>query len=187
MFKIYLAGSMAGRRTEEVQAERAKAIALFAKQQIFAVDPAASEQKLLDQKKSKKISLTYSEDLMEAFVWHDKWLIRHCDALIVLTGDNPSDGTWREMCYAEIIGLPVVLVAPRRVKKDLVGWSNICVPDVVSSIEEAALLVKKKFAVDYEMHKKYFEVAVKDAKDITKAQMKYKKRKVKEIHSLRLA
>lgn len=172
-FRVYLGGCMAGRRSEEVQAERAKAIKELAKAKIFGVDPAAAEKKLLDLQKNKKLNIAYSEKIMKAFVIQDKWLIRHSDALLVLTGDRPSDGTWREMCYAEQIGIPVIMIAPQRKAKELVGWSNILVPHIVKNLKEAVTLIKRRWVKEYEEHHQYFNIAIKNADE----QVYHKKRK----------
>lgn len=163
MFRIYLSGSMAGRVAEQVREERAIATKLFLKAGIFPVDPAAAEQKLWVKKKAAKIGLQFPEKIMRAFVAQDKWLIRRCDALLVLTGDTPSDGTWREMVYAEKIGIPVVMIAPRRLRGELVGWSNIEVPHIVDDLDSAVSLIKRKWLKEYEEHKKYFDSAIRHA------------------------
>src|SRR5271157_15877 len=100
-FRVYLSGSMAGRVAEQVREERELATTLFAKAGMFAVDPAAAEKRLWKSGRAAKIGLQFPEKIMRAFVAQDKWLIRRCDALLVLTGDTPSDGTWREMLFAE--------------------------------------------------------------------------------------
>jgi nucleoside 2-deoxyribosyltransferase len=163
MFRIYLSGSMAGRVAEQVQAERELATKLFLKAGIFPVDPAAAEQKLWQRGRKAKIGLQFPLRIMKAFVDQDKWLIRRCDALLVLTGDTPSDGTWREMCYAEKIGIPVIMIAPRRKRGELVGWSNIEVPHVVDDLGSAIRLIRRKWLREYENHKKYFDAAIRNA------------------------
>jgi nucleoside 2-deoxyribosyltransferase len=174
------AGGMAGRRAEEVHAERQAAIKAFSKVGIFAVDPAAAEQKFIENQKSKKINVAYSEKVMKAFVTQDKWLIRHSDALLVMTGDRPSDGTWREMCYAEAIGIPVVMIAPQRKKKEMVGWSNILVPHIVKDLSEAVNLIKRRWVKEYTAHRQYFELAIRKVKESTRKK-KQKQRQTKII------
>ncbi len=182
MFRIYLSGSMAGRVAEQVRAERELATKLFSKAGIFAIDPAAAEQKLWRPGKASKIGLKFPAKIMKAFVAQDKWLIRRCDALLVLTGDTPSDGTWREMCYAEKIGIPVVMIAPRRRHNELVGWSNIEVPHVVEDLHGAIRLIKRIWLREYEAHKKYFDAAIRNAETSigsTKPKRRKKNKKVK--------
>ena len=163
MFRVYLSGSMAGRVAEQVKAEREMAVRMFYDSDIFAVDPGASEQKLRRKGKKSKITLSFPPKIMKAFVAQDKWLIRRCDALLVMTGDSPSDGTWREMCYAEQIGIPVVMIGPRRRRRELMGWSNIEVEHLVDDLESAVRLIKRKWVKDYESRKKYFDAAIRNA------------------------
>lgn len=177
MFRIYLSGSMAGRVAEQVREERELATSLFAKAGIFAVDPAAAEQKLWKSGKTAKIGLQFPAKIMRAFVAQDKWLIRRCDALLVLTGDTPSDGTWREMCYAEKIGIPIIMIAPRRKRGELVGWSNIEVLNIVEDLESAIRLIKRRWLKEYEDHKKYFDAAIRNAETAIGSKAKKKRRK----------
>lgn len=179
MFRVYLSGSMSGRLAEQVKEERALAIRKFKKAGILAVDPGASEDKLWGKQRKAKISLRYPEKIIKAFVEQDKWLIRRCDALLVMTGDTPSDGTWREMSFAEKIEIPVIMIAPKRINGELVGWSNIEVPYVVSDLDSAVKFVKKKLVPKYEAHKSYFDTAIKNAEGIVGSMSKKKRRKRK--------
>jgi len=163
MFRTYLSGSMGGRSVDAVRQERAIAISKLAKAGIFAVDPAASEKKLWGRKTKSKITLQFPESIINAFVIQDLWLIRRCDALIVMTGDTPSDGTWWEMAYAKMIGIPVIMVAPQRATKSLIGWSNIQVTDIVEDLDHAVRLIKRKYVKEYLEHRQYFDTAIKNA------------------------
>lgn len=177
MFRIYISGSMSGRVASQVRSERQDAVKRFAKEGIFGIDPGASETKLWKKGKKSKITFGFPEKIMNAFVDQDKWLIRRCDALLVLTGDTPSDGTWREMCYAEKIEIPVVMIAPRRVAKEMVGWSNIEVLYIVSSLKEAIKLVKSKLVPKYDKHRRFFESAIKNAQNAVIEPKRRKRRK----------
>ncbi len=177
MYRIYISGSMSGRVATQVRSERQEAVKLFAKQGIFGVDPGAAETKLWKKGKKSKITFGFPEKIMTAFVGQDKWLIRRCDALLVLTGDTPSDGTWREMCYAEKIEIPVVMIAPRRVVREMVGWSNIEVPHIVSNLKEAIKFVKSKLVPKYNKHRRFFEKSIKNAEHAVVDPKKFKKRK----------
>lgn len=163
MMRIYISGSMSGRLAEQVKSERQLAVKLFFEAGMRGVDPGASEKKLWKKGKKSKITFGFPEKIMKAFVAQDKWLIRRCDVLLVLTGDIPSDGTWREVCYAEKIEIPVVMIAPRRKAKEIMGWSNIEVPYIVSDLKSAIKLIKTKLVPKYEAHSKYFESAIKNA------------------------
>jgi len=177
---------MANRPAEVVKAEREEGVKLLAKAGIHGVDPGASEQKLWKTGKMKKISAKFPKKIMEAFKTQDKWLIRRCDALIVMTGDTPSDGTWREMAYAEKIEIPVVMIAPRRLRGELVSWSNIEVPYIVNDIKAAIRLIKRKFVRSYNQHHQYFEDAIKNARRASKKNGKHRNRKLSKKHSKRV-
>ena len=82
----------------------------------MAVDPAAAEGKLWPSKKKAKISSKFKRHIMDIMVWRDLWLIRRCDVLLVLTGDVVSEGTLLEWRYAQNIDIPVVMIAPERLK-----------------------------------------------------------------------
>jgi nucleoside 2-deoxyribosyltransferase len=155
---------MGGRSPDQVKAERDQAADLFKKNGIMAVDPGAAENKLWRKGKRARIGLKFPKPIIEAFVKEDKWLIRRCDALLVMTGDTPSDGTWREMAYAEKLEIPVIMVAPRRAHGELVGWSNVEVPYIVEDIKSAIRLIKRKFVKEYEKHKNYFDSCIRKAK-----------------------
>lgn len=182
MFRVYLAGSMAGRVAEIVRAERQLAVKQFAKAGIHAIDPGASEKNLWKSGKNSKISHAAPLKIMEAFVRQDLWLIRRVDALVVLTGDYASDGTWNEIAYARTIGLPVVMIAPSRVRGDLVGWSNVLNPYIVEDLTSAIRLVKRKLVPDYEDHINYFNRAIKNPKQsLTKKSKSERKAKARKI------
>jgi len=163
MFRVYLSGSMAGRVAEQVQAERELSVKLFRKKGIYAIDPGAFEQKLWKKRKGSKITFRFPPKIMDAFVKNDKRLIRHSDALVVLTGDIPSDGTWREMCYAEKIEIPVIMIAPKRYNEEMVGWSNIEVADVVPDLHSAVRLIKRKYVPMYEANNAFFDKKIRNA------------------------
>ncbi len=163
-YRVYLSGSMANRLAEQVRSERELAVELFGKAGMYAVDPGASEQRLWKKGSKAKITLKFPPKIMKAFVTQDKKLIRLCDAILVMTGDTPSDGTWWEMCYAHHIGIPVVMIAPKRVAGDIVGWSNFLADDLVNDLTSAVRLIKRKYVQEKYMHEKYFNNAIRNAK-----------------------
>jgi hypothetical protein len=175
---------MAGRLADQVREERICATTKFAKAGIHAIDPGASEQRLWKKGKKSKIGFGFPRKIMDAFVSRDKWLIRHCDALLVLTGDTPSDGTWREMCYAEKIGIPVIMIGPKRLRGEIVGWSNIEVSHIVTDLDEAVRLIKRRWVKEFEEQNKYFEIAIKNAKSALHRKRKTKKFKSKKYKKI---
>ncbi len=141
MTRVYLSGGMGGRVTRDVIVERKKARELCAKSGLHPMDPGLSEAKLW---KRRRISDTMPRGIMRRFIEKDKWLIRRSDFLLVLTGDTPSDGTWREMCYAEKIEIPVVVVAPDRHAGRLMSWTNIEAATVQPTIERAVRWIVRR-------------------------------------------
>lgn len=179
MLRVYLAGKMSGRYAEDVKSERARATNALAKFGIHAVDPAAAESKLWGTHKYAKISTKFRRRVMAAMVWQDLWLIRRCDVLLVLTGDGASEGTNSEWTYAKNIGIPVVLVAPERVKGNLMGWTNILIPDdhTFPSVESAARFINRRYVKAYEKHREYFNAAIKNAVATVNNSVKRRKKK----------
>ncbi len=163
-FRVYLSGSMANRVAEQVQAEREFAVKLFAKHDIYAADPGAAEKKLWGKSKNAKISIKTPPRIMRAFIKQDVWMIRHCDAILVMTGDHPSDGTWWEMGYAKQINIPIIMIAPKRVAGEIIGWSNFLVDDLVPDLSSAIRVIKRKYVKEKMLHEKTFKYSIKNAK-----------------------
>jgi Domain of unknown function (DUF4406) len=157
-------GKMSNRFVDDVKSERRRATEELAKFKIKAVDPAAAEDKLWPKGKKAKISSTFKRKIMEAMVLHDLWLIRRCDVMFVLTGDVVSEGTLLEWRYAQSIGIPVVMVAPERIKGNFMGWVNILIPQdhMFPDLRSAARFIHKKYAKEYAEHHEYFAAAIKN-------------------------
>ena len=78
----------------------------------------------------------------------------------------------------KMIGLPVVIVAPERVKGNFMGWLGIYVPQdhTFSTIEEACSFINRRYKKEYERNHKYFELAIKKAAiQVNKGNKKNKK------------
>jgi nucleoside 2-deoxyribosyltransferase len=165
MLRVYLAGKMSNRYVEDVKSERKRATKELAKYQIRAVDPAAAEGKLWPKHRKAKISGRFKYSVMKAMVDHDKWLIRRCDVLLVLTGDITSEGTNAEFLYAKGIGIPVVMIAPERVKGNWMGWTNVLIGEenLFPDLKSAVKFIHKKYKKEYETNKAYFDAAIRHA------------------------
>ena len=102
---------------------------------------------------------------MAIMVIRDKGLIRRSDVLLLLTGDIISDGSYKEVDFAQRCEIPVVLVGPKRYTEELMGWTNILVPKdhIFPTVERAASFIKRKYVKDYENFKNYFNMAVRKA------------------------
>src|ERR1039458_3755576 len=117
MTKVYLSGKMSGRSGREVLTERRRAIELCLEHNLTPLDPGKNEQ-LQDTEEIISISIDYPT--MKSYVAKDEYAIDNADAMLVLTGDTVSDGTWLEFGQAiHKCHIPVVMVAPRRVKGEI--------------------------------------------------------------------
>ena len=141
--RVYLAGMMGGRLGKEVLAERAIAVNLCNGADLVPIDPAANENVRPDD----IIDLKMDYVTMKNFVAKDEYAIRTCDALLILTGDTPSEGTGLEFGLALQLGIPVVMVAPKRVKGERMGFWNVKASAMFSTVEEAIEFIATNFAV----------------------------------------
>ncbi len=132
--RVYTAGKMGGRPGHEVLEERYHATQVLEGHGIEVIDPADGEH--IDAAKTVDLRMDHLQ--MKAFVAKDEYAIRHCDALVILTGDTPSEGTGLEFGLALSIGIPVVLVSPKRVHGELCGFWTIKASAIFETIEEAA-------------------------------------------------
>lgn len=178
MLRVYIAGKMSNRYVEDVKSERQRAKEELAKYNMLAVDPAAAEGQLWPRHKRAKISGRFSYNVMAAMVAHDKWLIRRCDCLLVLTGDIPSEGTNAEFLYAKSIGIPVVSISPLRVNGSWMGWTNVLLGEknLFPDLKSAVQFIHKNYQKDYEKNKAYFEAAIKNAATVINKSIKKRKK-----------
>lgn len=127
---------------EEVLRERFVATQLLEEAEIEVYDPAANEN--VDPHKLVDLKMSYLQ--MKAFVAKDEFAIRNSHALLVLTGDRSSEGTAWEMGLAHFeVGIPVILVAPKRAAGDLMGFSNIKADAIFATIEEAVEFIAANY------------------------------------------
>lgn len=140
--KVYLAGKMGGRLGRDVLAERERALTACKANDIYAIDPARNER--IDPDKYVDLRMDYLT--MKAFVAKDEYAIRCVDALLVLTGDTPSEGTGWEMGLAHFeLHIPIIMVAPKRAAGDLMGFSNIKADAIFATVEEAAEFISENY------------------------------------------
>jgi nucleoside 2-deoxyribosyltransferase len=142
MFRVYLAGKMGGRLGREVLAERELAVNLCEEADITPLDPAANE----DIQPDKLVDLKMDYLMMKAFVAKDEYAIRSAHALLILTGDTPSEGTGLEFGLALELGIPVVVVSPKRARGELMGFWNIKASAVFATVEEAVDFIAVNYA-----------------------------------------
>lgn len=134
VMKVYLAGRMAGRMGIDVINERECAVNACLVYEITPIDPAAGE----DVHPGKLVDTAMDYALMKSYVDKDEYAVRNCDAMIVLTGDTPSEGTGQEIALAHFLHKPIVMVAPKRRRGELVGFWNIKASKLVDTVGEAA-------------------------------------------------
>jgi hypothetical protein len=143
MTRVYLSGKMSLRPGREVLAERRRAIELCLEHNLTPLDPGKNEH---IQDTDEIISISIDYPTMKSYVAKDEYAVDHCDVLLVLTGDTTSDGTWLEMGQAIWkCHIPVVMVAPRRVKGEVVGFANIKCDAMFSTIEEAVKFIADNY------------------------------------------
>ena len=131
--KVYVAGHMTGRPKREVLDQRFIVRRLLEEHGHEVVDPADKEAKYF---KGKIIPNDTPEAIMRRIYKDDMSDMFYCDALLVLTGDTPTDGTWHELVEADKAGKHIVLIAPKRVRKELITFATILYP-CVETMEEA--------------------------------------------------
>lgn len=141
--RVYLAGRMGGRMGWEVIAERDLAMDACYSNGLKAVDPAAGEGVQPD----RIVDLKMDYGQMKSFVAKDEYAVRNCDALIVLTGDTPSEGTGQEIALAHFLHKPIVMVAPKRRRGELVGFWNVKASKLVDTVEEAAEYLAENYSL----------------------------------------
>lgn len=135
-----MSGTMTGRKIGPMLAERKKADTLLRKNGHVPYDPAAGEEQYW---KKGTVPSDLKRSIMKKFVRDDLKLIDACGAMLVLTGDRCSDGTWHEMIYAKRKKKFVVLIAPKRAKDKLVTWATVLYP-CAASLEEAVKMINRE-------------------------------------------
>lgn len=142
MFRVYAAGKMGGRLGREVLTEREYAKRACENAGLLMLDPADGE----NIEPGKVVDLKMDYLTMKAFVAKDEYAIRSCHALLILTGDTPSEGTGLEFGLALRLGIPVVLVSPKRVRGELMGFWNIKADAIFETVDEAVEYIATNFA-----------------------------------------
>jgi nucleoside 2-deoxyribosyltransferase len=117
-FRVYLAGCMSGRDADEVRGERAEAALLLRSLSdpadvdggldVVPVDPAEGEN--LRSGVVGPNAVDYEMPSDRFMVERDFALVESCNAVLVLTADVFSAGTFFEWAYARFIGRPVFAV-----------------------------------------------------------------------------
>lgn len=140
--RVYLSGKMGGLPVGEIVTTRLEARRLCDQMGLEYFDPAEKEG-LYDMPTDKVIDMGVDRRTMETFVHDDEAGLDGCTAILVMTGDTPSDGAWWEMCKAHYqLKIPVIMVAPKRDREQIMGFSNIKVRHIFSTLEGALVFIK---------------------------------------------
>lgn len=138
--RVYMSGTMTGRKIGPMLAERKRANDLLRENGHTPYDPAAGEEQYW---KKGRVPSDLKRSIMKKFVKDDLKLIDACGAMIVLTGDKCSDGTWHEMIYAKRKKKIVVLIAPKRAKDKLVTWATVLY-HCAETLEDAVKIINRE-------------------------------------------
>lgn len=134
---------MGGRPVEYVLCERRLAKGILKSYGLGYYDPAESEG-LENLAKDAIVDMKATRETMASYVRKDLRNLRKCDALLVLTGDKPSDGTWHEICFAKYkLSMPIALKAPKRHRGEIMGFTNIQTPNLFPTITDAVIHLQK--------------------------------------------
>jgi len=142
MVNIYLSGSMEDRNFNEVLLERAHAESRLMAEGFTVFDPFDCIETI-----DGDIAVERYEGLeMSEIVARDELAIKNSDAIIVLTGDNPTTGTWFEFAFAHYcVKIPIVVIAPNIKEGKKQNWTTYKATKVVSDIDTAAKWLSKFF------------------------------------------
>ena len=152
---VYISGSMENRSYAQVKKERDRAIKKLTNVGLATCDPLRHKDTHFKGGKAK-MNLAKADYDIQQILERDENDIRSSDALLVLTGDKPTSGTWFEFAYAKYkVKIPVVVIAPKlRRKMDEVGrafeWTTGKASKVVRNIDEAVKVLEWFFAQRYE-------------------------------------
>lgn len=142
---VYLGGRLENRTYEECLAERNKARELLEERGIKVIDPLRGKEYLAGKTLSRN-EKPGGMDIAE-IIARDKYDLKRSDLLLILTGDDVSDGTWLEFGYARYkLDIPVVMVAPSRIGKH--GWSNYEATYIARDLNHAVNWIANYFFVE---------------------------------------
>lgn len=136
---------MGGRRGADVLKERAHATQVLEASDLQVIDPAEGENILPERVVDTKLDYLR----MKAFVSKDEFAIRQSHCILVLTGDTPSEGTGIEFGLGLAIGIPVIVISPKRVSGELMGFWNIKADAIFATVEEAAEFIATNYDGGY--------------------------------------
>ena len=145
--RVYLSRRFAGRTVSSILQERQMVVRLLENSGIEPVDPLLSHfpnQVVPDHLYDRVIDTSFEHDLGlsgEDIVRQCKELLEGCDAVLILTGDEISSGTWLEFGYARYrLDIPVVVVS-----SNPTTWTVVEASYVASTVVSAVAWLKQYF------------------------------------------
>lgn len=141
---VYISGSMEGRPYSSVKKERDRATRMLTVAGFAVCDPLRHKDTHPDEK-HRAMNLAKTKFEITQIIDRDENDIKSCNAVLILTGDKPTSGTWFEFAMATYqCHIPVVVIAPKlrkRMDKEAGGkafeWTSGKATKVVSNLSEA--------------------------------------------------
>lgn len=135
---MYLAGRIANLSYDEAIADRDKMIKALSEVGIKCRTPLRGKQHLVGSKHIRSESFNSRLSIQEV-IQRDLSDLREVDAVVILTGDDPSWGTAGEFYYCTwVTNKPTLVIANNYVG----GWMEHYATRIVSNIEEAVEVLK---------------------------------------------
>ena len=145
--RVYISRKFAGRTTSSLLQEGQTVVRLLENSGIEPVDPLLSHfpnQVVPDHLYDRVIDTSFEQELglsKEDVVRQCKELLESCDAVLILTGDEVSSGTWLEFGYARYkLDIPVVVVS-----SNPATWTAVEASYVASTVASAVAWLKQYF------------------------------------------
>ena len=139
-FEIYLAGRIANLTYDEAMLFRDEMIKKLGVAGIKCRTPLRGKQHLKDGSKINGQMLEKCGLSIQEIIQRDLSDLREVDALVVLTGDDPSWGTAGEFYYCTwIVNKPTIVVA----KNYVGGWMEYYATQIVPDFDQAVEVLKR--------------------------------------------
>lgn len=140
--KIYLAGELSERKFEDIVRERHLIKKLIRENGLIPVDPVRCR----DHNELSKLNIFTIKNIIA----RDEHDLSNSNAILVLTGDKPTSGTWFEFAYAHyVLKIPIVVVAPKMLEDNNFGnWTFYKATKVVPNVIEAITWLRWFFSYE---------------------------------------
>ena len=143
-YDVYIAGSMTGRKIQDILFERAETKALLSAYGLSWYDPAEGEG-LEEQDSNAVVSNAFDFPKMESFVKKDLAAVAASRSVLNINGDMSSEGALWEMAFATYYRfIPVFLVAPLRVSGAKMTFTNVLATAMYGTLQEAVFALNEK-------------------------------------------